>query len=233
MNCVEFRRHLGVDPQSSDAGFARHRAECARCAEAAERAQGFERNLQRALTVQPPAQLIESILLAQTPAERRRRAAIRRGAIFALAASLALAVGVIGMRAEARPLSAQAVEHLHEEAITLKMTTQLPAAKITEAFAQRGLTLHNVPDGVSFVGCCPMGKNRTVHMVMPNADDPVTVIYVVDNRVGQREEFQRDGLRGRSVPLGAGTLILLAKKVDAFDRIENVWRGALGTAEQG
>ena len=110
MNCVEFRRQLGVDPQSNAAEFARHRAECPRCAEAAGRAGEFERGLTRALNIEVPPQLADSILLAQATAERRRRASMRRGGIFALAASLALAVGVVGMRAEAKSLPALAVE---------------------------------------------------------------------------------------------------------------------------
>lgn len=230
MNCVEFRRHLGADPQSNAVEFVRHRAECPRCADAAGRAGEFDRSLLRALNIEAPAQLADSILLAQATAERRRRATMRRGAIFAIAASLALAVGMVGMRVEAKPLSAQAVEHLHEEASKLALTADLPPAEIRDAFTQRGLSLHDVPAGISFVGCCPMGKHRTVHMVMPNAADPVTVIYVVDKRVGQREDFQRDGLQGRSVPLGAGTLILLAKSSSTFDHVEAVWSEALAAA---
>ena len=45
MNCVEFRRQLGVDPHSSGAEFVRHRADCVRCADAAARAMDFDRDL--------------------------------------------------------------------------------------------------------------------------------------------------------------------------------------------
>jgi hypothetical protein len=72
-----------------------------------------------------------------------------------------------------------------------------------------------------------MGRHLTVHMVMPEGDGPVTVIYVVDRKSSQREDFQRDGWRGRSLPLGNGTLILLARDIDQFDRVEATWRGAL------
>jgi hypothetical protein len=55
----------------------------------------------------------------------------------------------------------------------------------------------------------------------------VTVIYVVDKKAGEREDFERDCWRGRSVPLGHGTLILLARDAGQFDRVEAAWRGAL------
>ena len=65
MNCLEFRRQLGVEPQSAAADFVRHRSECARCAEAAARAAEFETALRRALHVDAAPQHAESILFAQ------------------------------------------------------------------------------------------------------------------------------------------------------------------------
>jgi hypothetical protein len=227
MNCVEFRRHLLTDPQSVAPDFVRHRADCARCADTAARAQGFERDVVRALNVEVPAQLVESILLAQTTAARRRRDAWRRGTVFAAAAALVLAVGLVGMRAEAKPLSVQAVEHLHREADVLGMTRPVPAASVLQSFASRGIALKQVPEGISFVALCPVGKYHTVHLLMPSGDDPVTVIYVADRKVDAVDEFQREDLRGRSAPLGSGTLILLARSDAQFDRIEALWRAAI------
>ena len=231
MNCVEFRRQLGVDPQSNAAEFARHRAECPRCAEAAGRAGEFERGLARALNVDVPPQLADSILLAQATVERRRRTSLRRGGIFALAASLALAVGLVGMRAEAKSLPALAVEHmLGEEVAALKTTTTVSDDAVIAAFAKRGIALHRVPAGVGYVAPCPVGKYRTVHMVMPGADGPTTVIYAVNSSSAARENFQRDGWQGRSVPIGDGTLIILAQKSTGFDHVESEWRSALADA---
>jgi len=226
MNCIEFRRQLGIDPHTAVAGFVRHRQECARCADAAARATEFEAALRHALHVAPSPQLAESILLAQATQQNRRQAYLRRGGLLALAATLALAVG-IGMRVEAKPLSAQAVEHLREEAEVLTSVKPLPSESVRAAFAQRGLKLSHVPEGVAFVGCCPMGRHLTVHMVMPEGDGPVTVIYVVDRGSSRREDFQRDGWHGRSLPLGNGTLILLARDTDHFDGVETLWRDAL------
>ncbi len=226
MNCVEFRRQLAIDPHAEAADFVSHRAACTRCADAAERAVGFDRTLRRALDVAPPAQLVESVLLAQATAQRMRRAAIRRTAMLALAASLALAIGVVGTRVEATPLSMQAVEHVEKEALVLKMVTSISASEVGDAFSRNGLTLAQIPAGISFVGCCPMGRHKTVHMLMPDGDDPVTVIYVVDAHAAKRDDFQRDGWSGRVVPFGAGSLILLARHSTAFDRVESAWRAA-------
>ena len=89
MNCLEFRRQLGIDPHSSAAGFVRHRQDCPRCAEAATRALGFESALRRALRVEAAPQLAESILLAQATQQNRRQALLQRSGLLALAAMLA------------------------------------------------------------------------------------------------------------------------------------------------
>jgi hypothetical protein len=229
MNCLEFRRQLAIDPQCAEVDFVRHRRECARCAEAAEHANGFEGALRQALAIAPPQQLAETILLAQATQQQRQRQYYRRGALLALAASVALAFG-IGMRVEANPLSAQAVAHLRLEAQVLTWTKLVPSNSVREAFAIRGIALSGVPDGISFVGCCPMGHHMTVHMVMPGSGGPVTIIYVVNEREQNREDFQRDGWHGRSVPMGQGTLILLAQDTSHFDQVENSWRAALQAA---
>jgi hypothetical protein len=42
-----------------------------------------------------------------------------------------------------------------------------------------------------------------------------------------RMEFERDGLRGRSVPMERGTLVMVAEQAADFDRVEQGWRAAL------
>jgi hypothetical protein len=226
MNCLDFRRRLGAEPHCNDADFLRHRQDCPGCAEAQARALAFEQTLRQALAVPPPAELAEAVLLAHATRQQRLRRVYRRGALLALAASLVLAFG-IGLRVEARPLTDQAVEHLRAEAVTLTFTQPVTAQAVRDAFASRGLALREVPDGITFVACCPMGRHRTVHLVMSGEGGAVSVIYVVDVRTGAREDFQHGGWQGRSVPLGAGTLILLAQDGSRFDAVERAWRAAL------
>ena len=71
MNCVEFRRQLLLDPQVDDVQFRQHASDCMRCAEAQQRALGFESALHSALAVPVPAQLAEAILLRQTTEQQR------------------------------------------------------------------------------------------------------------------------------------------------------------------
>jgi hypothetical protein len=226
MNCLEFRRQLATDPQSADADYVRHRQECSGCADAHTRALGFENSLRRALNVPVPAQLAESILLSQATAEQRQRVRLRRrGVLFAAAASIVLAFGV-GMRISAQPLPALAVGHLEGEASVLQKVEPVADADVREAFKKMGIAVDQVPAGISFVACCPVGRVVSVHMVMPETNGPVTVLYLPD-RQDARSDFVRDGWLGRSVPIAHGTLVFLAHETAHFDQLENIWRIAL------
>lgn len=232
MDCLEFRRQLNIDPNCSDAGFVQHRQQCPRCAEAQDRARAFENKLRRALDVPVPQQLAESILLAQaTDQHRQRRRFVRQGGFLALAACLLLAVGV-GMHLRATPLATLAVNHVMapDEHFALGLTTTVPDIDVRKAFARRGMDVSRIPGGISYVHCCPVGKYKSVHMVMPGKDGPVTVLYITDDQVAQRSDFTRDGWQGRSVPMGHGTLVLVGHDASAFDHIETEWQQALATA---
>src|ERR1700743_3862064 len=94
LNCLEFRRQLGIDPHAGGE-FAQHRAECARCAEALSRTHGFEKSLRGALEIPVPPNLAESILFAQATEEQVVRLRFpRRAAGFSMAAAALLAIGI-------------------------------------------------------------------------------------------------------------------------------------------
>lgn len=229
LNCLEFRRQLSIDPHAGGA-FAQHRAECARCAEAFARASDFEKSLRSALDVAVPANLAESLLLAQATEEQGVHRQFRRRATWlSMAAAAVLAVGV-GVYVQAKPLSELAVNHIRKEAFVLGKTQPIADEPIRKAFAEFGVTIHAIPAGSSFVACCPVGKYVSVHLVVPESEGPVTVLYLVDDQHEQRQDFIREGWHGRSVPLAHGTLVLLGHDAAHFDELETAWTTALQTA---
>lgn len=232
MNCLEFRRELNIHPQSIDAAFVAHARECPRCAQAQADALAFEATLGRALAITVPANLAESILLAQATQQRRESQRWRRSSGWlALAAAAVLAVGVGWRVTRAQPLGDAAVAHmLGQEAPALAMTAPISADSVRKAFAERGISLPQVPGDISYVQCCPVGKFKSVHMVMPRANGPVTVMYLVDDHAGQSTDFSHAGWMGRSVPLAHGTLVMIGHDPSQFDQVQQIWNAALQTA---
>ncbi|HST27347.1 MAG TPA: DUF3379 family protein [Rudaea sp.] len=234
MNCLEFRRELNIHPQSNDADFVAHARECPRCAQAQADALAFEATLGRALAIPPPPNLAESILLAQATEQRRERLRWRRGTgLLAVAAAAVLAVGVGWRVTRAQPLGDAAVAHmLGEEAPALAMTTPVTEEAVRKAFAKRGIDLTQVPADISYVQCCPVGKFKSVHMVMPRTNGPVTVMYLVDDNGGARTDFAHAGWIGRSVPMAHGTLVMIGHDASQFAQIEQEWQSTLQAASR-
>ena len=239
MNCLEFRRRLGSDPASRDPAFVAHREDCPSCAAAYARAAEFEAELARAIDVDVPEGLADRILLAQTTAERvpappaRRRHGLRRFGL-AFAAAAALAVVAVGLHRESQrgtPLGRLVIEHVrHHELHATEARGEIAGNAIRAAFTSRGVDLPNVPPGVSYVHECPVGPYRTVHMVMPEGEGAVSVVYVANPDRPKQRELDAAGMHAREVPIGDGALVMVGADARGFDRIEQVWREAFATA---
>ena len=234
MDCLEFRRLLGIDPRVTGAEARAHLDTCPRCADAVARAQAFDARIARAMTIAVPEGFADRILLAQLTAERHRpNRRLRYGWIaLAAAACLVVAIGVVRYTRAPASLPDLVVGHVNgEERNVLGNRTPVSSDDVARAFADRGVPLKSVPAGITYVSECPVGAYRTVHMVMPQDDQPVSVVYVTRHRVPAIAEFERGALHGREVPIADGTLVLLGENASRFDQLEHVWHDALeGTA---
>jgi hypothetical protein len=230
MDCLEFRRLLGSDPHVGAADARAHMATCSDCAALAADAQAFEARLSAALAVPVPEGLAGRILAARPeatvePFQPRRRLA---WIALAAAASVLLAVGVARHR-QSTSLRAMVAAHVTapDEHAALAMVAPVPQAEVEQAFADRGVKLADVPPEVAYVAECGIGRWRSVHMVSAGADGPVSVVYIPRDRAEKATAFHRAGLVAREVPMGDGTLFMLAASDTRFDALEHAWRNAL------
>jgi hypothetical protein len=192
----------------------------------------FEARLARALAVPVPVDLAERILLRQTTEARHATTPRRFAASWRAAAVLALAVGGLGVLLSL-PQTAQAlpelvVDHtLHHEQGATARTARIAPSQVRALFARRGVVLDKIPPEVTYANLCDLGADTSVHLVSREPAGPVTVYYVPGRVEPMRMEFERDGLRGRSVPMERGTLVMVAEQAADFDRVEQGWRAAL------
>ena len=237
MDCLEFRRLIGSEPRLTDAAARAHLESCPRCQDAWARAQALEARIAVALAVAVPEGLADRVLLAQLTGERQRRAKGFRFGWIALAAAAALvvAVGFVVVRRESLGPSLPDLVIAHvdgHERDALKLRAPVPATDVDHAFADRGIALKSVPEGISYVHKCPVGGYPTVHMVMPVDDKPVGVVYVTRYRAPGVTNFERSGWEGREVPIADGTLVMIGASANGFDRIEHEWRDAIQGSAQ-
>lgn len=233
MECLEFRRRLFADPAARDTEFLAHRDACHDgCTESWWRAQRFERHLMRALhAVEPPADLAERVLLAQATSLRAR--VRRRWQVgLALAASLLAALVVAGYAWNPRTgdggaLAGMAIAHVRSEAYSLTMTRPIDDAQLRPVFAKRGVALRAAPAHAVFAADCKVGPYRAVHLVLREQGAPVTALYVIGHRIADARDFSRAGWRGREVPMGNGTLVLLGHRSEGLAAAEHAMAAAV------
>ena len=97
MNFSEFKKLIGADPWNRDPETLRARNSAPEFETAAAEAEAFEEKLQSALHIQPPAGLLDDIKGVSREIESIQPARKRNWMPLALAASLLIAVGAVGM----------------------------------------------------------------------------------------------------------------------------------------
>lgn len=202
-----------------------------------ERAQAeFEARLAQALAVPVPAALAGQLAALPQREDPRTAHWFSRRGIWALAASVLLTVGLAGgwmltgrpgESAATDPLLQASVEHLAHEPFALTRTQTVPASMLENLLQQAGLSLREAVE-VNYAYPCPIGGQRTVHMVMQRPGGPVTVIWFRHGDAVRdgAADFSHAGLQGRAIPLDSGMLVMIGADRAAFADVEQIWRGA-------
>ena len=109
-----------------------------------------------------------------------------------------------------------------QEALALAATLRL----IHRMFTDAGLKLDTSGLALSYLNRCPLESRWSVHMVMPAAEGPVTVMYVLGESKVERMDIRHDMVAVRTLPFASGALVLLAESNRDFDRVEDAWHQA-------
>lgn len=191
----------------------------------------IESSLAAALALPLPDGLGDRIRLAHATELRRRQRTIRWSAAWvglAAAACLALVIGLVEWQQEQSPrLPDLVVNHVMGEPAALVSVTPVAPVLVRSEFERRGVHLAGTPPQVTYLSDCPLGSWHSVHMAMREDDEPVTVIYITRHREPQQRDFDHGMWRGREVPIGEGTLVLLAQDSASFNALERTWRDAI------
>ena len=213
MDFSEFKRLLGADPRNRDPEFLRARASSPEFEEAAAEADRFEDLLTRAVQVPAPEHLIDDIL--DTPGQASGRARGRRWMQMALAAGLLIAVGAAGLtwRMNTTWDSVQSYVSDHYRHDGPELLAQADGRVADEAQALLAeFEVEALPALAGIVGVikyCPTPDGKGVHMVLNSERGPVTVIYMPETSVSDREQFGFDGREALLVELRSGSAAII------------------------
>jgi hypothetical protein len=231
MNCMEFRRMLLTDPCSTDAAFIEHRTSCPECADAVARSAHFERRLRAAVNVDVPENLASRILLKQSFESHRERPWWRSRSLYALAASMLLAVGVavLGYQSyhEQRSLGEEFVALVNGAPYSFAATGPVSGSEISSALEATGLDLEGSIGDVTFAGRCLVREKLSGHIVVKGETAPVTVFLMADQLVERRTTIRTANFSGIVLPQGSGTIAIVSAPGETLDGVEARVRSAL------
>jgi hypothetical protein len=204
-DCTHYRRAILADPRDADPTLATHRESCPECRAYTERLLRFERRLEHALRVSPPAQ---GTLWG-----------MRRGWL-AMAASVLIVLLVAASLWLAAPhpsLAADVVAHMAGEPQAWARTeVPVPPAELTLVLRDAHMRLSPDAGTVSYASSCRFRGRMVPHLVVQTEMGPITVMVLVHESVTKPVAFEEQGYSGVILPMpGHGSLAVLGRGKDA------------------
>ncbi len=179
--------------------------------------ESLDRHLESAMRVDVPEGLAGRILLRHS-LERQRRVRRRWYLSAALAAGLALAVGlsIFWLSPGSHGgLAHEVVAHIEEDTQALLSRAQVRDFALSATLASFGMYLEEDIGSVTYAGICEVGTTLGVHLVVAGESGPVTVIVLPYKRMPRARAFQTDGYTGLLLPAHHGSIAVVAQHPQA------------------
>ena len=236
MSFSEFKRLIGADPWNRDPETLRARNSAPEFETAAAEAEAFEEKLQSALHVQPPAGLLDEIkgMSQQQPAQRRNWMPL------ALAASLLIAVGAVGMvwkqSRQWDSVEAYLADHYSHDgdALVAGATDIVSEQEVMRIMASLNASADQQLSGrIKFIKFCPTPEGRGAHMVVSTDQGPMTIIFMPKTQVTDGEVVRFDQMHAFLVALEHGSAAIIGKQSQSVESMQEVIRKSLKTGLVG
>jgi hypothetical protein len=204
VNCLEFRRALGADPNHASPESLAHRAECPTCEKYAQEMLRLNGLIKLALEVPVPT------------AQPLQLSARTQPRWYAMAASVLVALSVamgafwfVGFPRES--LASDVVKHMaHEPQAMTPTQARISTELLGGALQAKGLQLSQPMDDVSYLQSCFIRGHFVPHLVVQTPHGPVTVLLLTEEKVADTERFDEQQYHGVLMPLGKGAMAVIA-----------------------
>ncbi len=235
MNFSEFKRLIGADPWNRDSETLRARNSAPEFEAAAAEAEAFEKKLQSALNVRAPSDLLNDIKgITQQPARSRNWMPL------ALAASVLIAVGAVGMAWKQShqwdSVEAYLVDHYSHDGpgFVAKATDIVDEQDIIKIMASLDASIgQQLAGSIKFIKFCPTPEGRGAHMVVSTDQGPMTIIFMPKTPVTDGEVITFDQMQALMVSLEHGSAAIIGSQSQTIESLESVIRASFKTGLVG
>jgi hypothetical protein len=215
MDHAQVRSALLADPNDASPQVRAHLETCAECRLYAEKLQGFEAKLARALRIDVPAATAQVMPFEPRRAGAPGAARAPRARWLALAASTLIAailVGTIWVAVPSRSLAAAVVAHMAGEPDAWHTQAAVPTPELDAVLLNAKMALKPQAGTVSYASSCAFRGYVVPHLVVQSDSGPVTVMVLVHETHAKPKQFDEQGYQGVIVPVkGHGALAVLMK----------------------
>lgn len=215
-NCIEFRQAIGAEPKRRDPALLRHRLECRGCGQYALGVEQLDRALAVALAVPVPAGLDHRVVLRAAGTRRWPRSALATAAAIVLVAAGAV-LGVLWSRSPAAygpmTLAADVMAHAHHEPSSWQAGLEPVAQRRLSGVLERGeIALLDAAQlgPVTYARTCRFRGHDVPHLMVQSVAGPAMVLLLPHERLADEQALAEDGLRGVIVPVGSGSIAIVA-----------------------
>src|SRR5437868_2954202 len=207
MNCLEFRRIVGAQPDIATPEIVAHAAQCAACARYRLELQQMDQLIHRALKID-----------TRSGASTQRMSGRARSMRWGLAASVLAAVlaGLTLWVAYPRAtLAEQVIEHAQgEESAMVRTSDVADPARVADILARSGVRMKPNAVAVSYAQSCLFRMHLVPHLVVQTDRGPVPVLLLAnDKSQSNPQTFSEGGYQGVIVPAPRGVLAVLGHSV--------------------
>jgi len=213
MNCLEFRRAAGADPEHLTAEALAHRDGCPQCAEFLKKVQRLDATIFKALQIPAESRPALPPDLQPRLADAVQASVGNRNRWYALAASIAggVAVGALLWAGGSRDVLARdVVAHMAHEPEAMAVTSvPADAGSVRTVLAKDGVRLRSDMGRVSYVMSCPFRGHEVPHLVVQTSAGPVTVLVLRNEKVSRAKTFHEQGYSGTLEPSGPGSIAVI------------------------
>jgi hypothetical protein len=209
----ELRLRVGAEPRRQGEAIRAAREASPEFDAEVRAAEQFEERLEQAFRLPLPRGLLDELAgISRLPVEPE---SARNWWPTALAASLLIAVGAAGMAWKLNPswdsVEAYVVDHYrHDGPKMLAQAGGDSAQKVQEILAEFEVSAAPaLADIVGVIKYCPTPEGKGVHMVLNTPTGPLTLIYMPETSVTDRQTLAFDDVEAMLVGLKNGSAVII------------------------
>lgn len=220
MDDLEFRRRAYAEPDCKDKEFIEYKNKSIENRHFIDELNQLDESLKTAMQVNPPEDLLQRIKLKQTL--DYHRSSQKRYRYWSMVASVFLVIALLfvyqpGTHEHSESnLTASVLHHIYNELDHLQEQQNKSLSQVNTLLSRFGGNMSELVGNVNYLGSCDIANDAGVHMVVQGEVGPITVMFLPNISVSDKQEIFDKRFKGLIVPKGKGSIAIVGEKTESL-----------------